>query len=83
MKLTAPSIPSGKLTLKRKKEGSEMCFSLYDYKALNSCVKNHKLLGYDMSGLEEEYDYETDHEHMQYGVQALTKDLYYAVKYFV
>jgi hypothetical protein len=36
-----------------------------------------------MSKLEEEYDYETDKEHVANGLKVLDYDLYYAVEFFV
>jgi len=36
-----------------------------------------------MSKLEEEYDYETDQEHLTNGLKILDYDLYYAVEFFV
>ena len=36
-----------------------------------------------MTKLEEEYDYETDKEHVAHGLKILDYDLYYAVEFFV
>jgi len=36
-----------------------------------------------MSKLEEEYDYETDKDHIAQGQKVLTTDLYHAVDFFV
>lgn len=36
-----------------------------------------------MSKLEEEYDYETDKEHVSHGRKILTCDLFYAVEFYV
>ncbi len=36
-----------------------------------------------MSKLEEEYDYETDQEHLTSGLKILAYDLFYAVEFFV
>jgi hypothetical protein len=50
---------------------------------LDKTIKNHKSLHFDMSKLEEEYDYETDQEHLNNGLKILDYDLYYAVEFFV
>lgn len=36
-----------------------------------------------MTKLEEEYDYETDQEHLTSGLKILAYDLFYAVEFFV
>ncbi len=36
-----------------------------------------------MSKLEEEYDYETDQEHLKNGLKILDYDLFYAVEFYV
>ena len=56
---------------------------MYSEKDLDRTIKNNKTLHFDMSKLEEEYDYETDQEHLTSGLKILAYDLYYAVEFFV
>lgn len=58
-------------------------FTQYVDKDLNKTIKNHKYLHFDMSRLEEEYDYETDLEHIANGLRILDNDLFHAVEFFV
>lgn len=69
--------------MKRKHDGSIQQFMIYNDKDLEKTINNHKILQFDMSKLEEEYDYETDLEHVANGLKILDYDLYYAVEFFV
>lgn len=50
---------------------------------LNRTIKNNSKLEFDMTKLEEEYDYETDELHVENGRKVLETDLYHAVEFFV
>ncbi len=60
-----------------------MSFALYTQKVLNACIGNHKIMRYDMSNLEEEYDYETDQDHIARSKRLLETDLFDAVDFFL
>jgi hypothetical protein len=49
---------------------------------LNRTIKNNSKLEFDMTKLEEEYDYETDELHVANGRRVLETDLYHAVEFF-
>jgi hypothetical protein len=48
------------LPLRQKRDDSVQVFTIYQEKDLNRTITNNKSLVFDMSLLEEEYDYETD-----------------------
>jgi hypothetical protein len=69
--------------LTRKKEGTVQNFTLFEEKDLQRQMKNGKVLSFDMTKLEAEYDYETDECHILNSQSVLTRDLYDAVEFFV
>lgn len=50
---------------------------------MNRTITNNKSLVFDMSLLEEEYDYETDENQVLRGKKDFEKDLYDAVVFYV
>jgi len=71
------------LTLRNKRTGETMPFSLFKEQSLQSYMDSAIVTKFDMSKLEIEYDYDTDLEQVDRSKRMLLKELDQAIDFFV